>query len=558
MAIPPPRIAASILLPALALGFLATVVPTWQVTAAEPRVLRETLITRDGARLATDVYLPASPAEGRFPVILLRTPYNKDGAAGFGRDGANRGFAVAIQDTRGRFASTGENLPFHLDGPDGADALAWIQRQPWSDGRVGTWGGSAGAITQFQLARTGARPLQAQFLIVGAPNLYDVVYTGGVFRKSLIEDWLKATRFATNALAIWEAHPRYDAYWRSRDATRDFRRIDAAAVHVGGWWDIFAQGTLDAFTGYQTRGARAARGRQKLIMGPWTHGVLSAKAGDLTFPDAKNPPGDTEDPWRWFDRWLRNATNQADADPTVRYYVLGDVTDPKAPGNVWRSADQWPPFPDRPAPWYLHADRSLSPTPPAGAADARLTYTYDPAEPVPTLGGIQLTLPAGPRDQRPLESRPDVLVFDTPPLADPLEVTGRVRARLWISSDAPDTDFFVRLCDVYPDGRSFNLAEGMIRARFRGGLAREQLLRPGAITPLNIDVWSTSVVFNRGHRIRVHVTSSSAPGFDPNPNTGAPFRSGPEMRPARNTLHLDPRHPSHLLLPVVPVSPREL
>lgn len=292
------------------------------------------------------------------------------------------------------------------------------------------------------------------------------------------------------------------------------------------------------------------RGRQKLIMGPWTHGVLQAKAGELTFPEAKNPPGETEDPWRWFDHCLKGLDNGADRDPAVRYYVVGDVSDPQAPGNQWRTAEAWPPFAVRPTPYYLHGDRTLSARRPDEAEP--LAYLSDPANPVPTIGGIQLTLPAGPMDQRAIEGREDVLVFSSEPLEGPLEVTGRVRAKLWVTSDGPDTDFFVRLCDVYPDGRSFNLCEGMVRARARNGADRERWLKPGRLAPLEVDVWSTSVIFNRGHRLRVHVTSSSAPGFDPNPNTGAPFRQGTETRIARNRVYVDAAHPSHLLLPVVP------
>ncbi len=509
-------------------------------------------MSRDGIQLATDLYLPPGDGKGPFPVVLARTPYNKAAAASLGRDGTRRGFAVVVQDTRGRFESTGENLPFHRDGPDGADTLQWIRRQPWSNGRIGTWGGSAGAITQFQLASLGDPPVDAQFLVVGAPNLYDVVYTGGVFRKALVEDWIRGTRFATNALPIWVDHPIYDDYWKSRDATQHFTRTRAAAVHIGGWWDIFAQATLDGFVGYQTRGAPGARGRQKLIMGPWTHGVLSEKAGQLAFPNAKNPPGDTEDAWRWFEHTLRDADNGADVDPAVRYYVLGDVSDPAAPGNAWRSADTWPPFPVQPTSFFLRADNSLSQSPPARGEAGSLAYTYQPTNPVPTLGGVQLTIPAGPMDQRPVEARDDVLVFSSAVVDEPIEVTGRVRARLWITSDAPDTDFFVRLCDVYPDGRSFNLCEGMLRARFRAGVHRERFLRPDQPAQLEIDLWSTSVVFNRGHRIRVHVTSSSNPGYDPNPNTATPFRTGTESRAAINRILMDARHPSELLLPVVP------
>jgi len=514
-------------------------------SAPAPSKLEMRVPMRDGIRLATDVWLPST--NDVCPVVLLRFPYNKDSAASVGRDGANRGFAVVLQDTRGRFASEGENLPFHLDVQDGKDTLEWIQQQPWCNGRIGTWGGSAGAITQFQLAVDGTQHLEAQYFIVGAPNLYEVVYTGGIFRKALIEDWLRATQFATNALSIWENHPRYDEYWRTRDASLHYPRVHTAAVHVGGYWDIFAQPTLDAFVGFQQAGGKRARGRQKLLYGPWAHGVLQEKVGNLTFPKGKSPPHQLQDPWHWFDVQLRDRHAPAE-DPAVVYYVLGDTEAPDAPGNEWRTADTWPPVKTTPTRFYLHPDRSLSSTRPAGSES--LSYSYDPSNPVPTVGGIQLTLPAGPINQAPVESRDDVLVFSSAPLPEPLEVTGRVTARLWISSDAPDTDFFVRLCDVYPDGRSFNLCEGMLRARFRQGFDEEHLLNPNQVYPLDIDCWSTSIVFNQGHRLRVHVTSSSSPGFDPNPNTGEAFRGSDRQRTARNTLHLSHSHPSHLLLPV--------
>jgi putative CocE/NonD family hydrolase len=232
----------------------------------------------------------------------------------------------------------------------------------------------------------------------------------------------------------------------------------------------------------------------------------------------------------------------------VTYYVIGDVTDAKAPGNVWRTADSWPPVPARATKFYLQADRSLGAAKPGSAGT--LEYTYNPANPAPTVGGIQLSIPAGPMDQKALESRGDVLVFSTEALREPLEVTGRVRAKLWVETDALDTDLIVKLCDVYPDGRSFNLCEGALRLRFRGGLDREELLKPGKISPVEVDLWSTSVIFNRGHRVRVQVTSSSSPGYDPNPSTGAGFRHNSEMRPARVRLHTGGRRDSHLLLPV--------
>jgi putative CocE/NonD family hydrolase len=238
----------------------------------------------------------------------------------------------------------------------------------------------------------------------------------------------------------------------------------------------------------------------------------------------------------------------------VTYYVIGDANDPKAPGNVWRTAEQWPPVKGTPTKYFLHDDRSLTRSEPMTANP--LIYTYDPANPVPTVGGIQLTIPAGPMDQKRVEERPDVLVFTSAPLTAPLEVTGRIRARVWISADVPDTDLIARFCDVYPDGKSYNLCEGAIRARFREGRSREKFMEAGRIYPIDVDLWSTSVIFNTGHRMRLQVSSSSAPGYDPNPNTGAPFRSNQENRKANIKVYVDSDHPSQLILPVVtPTTP---
>ena len=506
---------------------------------------------RDGVKLAADVFLPTNPPP--FPVVLLRSPYNKDLGAGIGADGVKRGYAVVIQDTRGRFGSEGENLPFHADSwgrhYDGFDTLEWIARQSWCNGKLGTFGGSALGITQLLLAGSGTARLTCQHITVGAPNLYnDCVYPGGVFKKAMIEDWLRLSAFSTNALKLWESHPLYDEYWRERDVSTRYRKVNAPAVHIGGWFDIFAQGTLDAFVGYQTRGGPRARGQQKLVMGPWTHGVFKEKAGDLAFPNSKHPPNKVDDSWRWFDCWLKGETNRIAHEPPVTYYVMGDVSDPKAPGNVWRTADQWPPLPATSAKFFFHADGSLSRA--RLKEPGSLAYTYDPQHPAPTVGGPQLTLPAGPMDQRQIEERHDVLVFTTEAIAEPVEVTGRVKVRLWAASDAPDTDFFAKLCDVYPDGRSFNLCEGQLRARLRSSFTREKLLEPGHVFSFNIDLGSTSVILNKGHRIRVQITSSSAPGYDPNPNTGAPFRALQETCAARNTVHLDATRPSHIVLPV--------
>jgi predicted acyl esterase len=496
---------------------------------------------RDGVKLATDVHKAEST--NPLPVILVRTPYNKNGVNAIGDEAIRRGFVFVAQDCRGRFGSEGENMPFHLDGPDGCDTLEWIAKQPWCNGKIGTWGGSAAAITQYQILTSGTDKLSAQYLMVGAPNLYNVIYIGGVFRKSMIEDWLRGAQWSSNALPRWVAHPFYDDYWRERDASRDYKKANAAGLHIGGYWDIFAQATIDAFVGYQEKGGPKARGKQRLVMGPWAHSA-GDKAGEMSFPNGKKAPGEVLDSWKWFDLTLKSGTFSA--EPAVTYYVIGDVTDTNAPGNCWRTADQWPPVETTATEYYLHHDHSLSRSK-AGAAES-LAYTYDPENPAPTVGGIQLSMPSGPRDQKTVEERPDVLVFTTPALNSPIEVTGRVRARVWISADVLDTDFIARLCDVYPDGRSFNLCEGAIRARFREG--QEVLLEAGQVYPIEIDLWSTSVIFNTGHRIRLQITSSSAPGYDPNPNTGAPFRTGQEKRKANIKLYADSQRPSHVVLPV--------
>jgi predicted acyl esterase len=526
---------------------------TWALAAHQAAKQTVLVPMADGVKLATDLYLPEG--SGPFPVILMRTPYNKDQGAGIGQEGARRGYALVCQDTRGRFASQGEGIAFIGDGwgnlKDGYETLEWIAKQPWCNGKIGTWGGSALGITQIGMAGTGTTRLTCQHITVAPASLYHYgLYPGGVFRKALIEDWLRGSGHSPKTLDLWSRHPDLDTFWRGYDLTADYSRVSAPAVFIGGWYDIFSQGTIEAFAGYQSKSAPKARGHSKLVMGPWTHGVGQEKAGELTFTGGSRIPGNVNDPWRWFDYQLKGVDNGVEKQPAVTYYVMGDTSDPSAPGNVWRTADRWPPQPSKPTPYYFTSSHGLSPAKP-GKSDP-LSYSYDPKDPVPSIGGAQLSIPAGPMDQRKTESRPDVLVFTGEVLEAPLEITGRVRAHLWASSDARDTDFLARLCDVYPDGRSINLCEGSLRARFREGLQHEELLTPGQTYEFNLDLWSTSIILNKGHRLRVHITSSSAPGNDPNPNTGSPFRSDTKTQIAHNTLFLDSAHPSHILLPVIP------
>jgi uncharacterized protein len=505
---------------------------------------------RDGVKLATDVYLPEG--DGPWPVVLLRIPYNKSMGNGLGPDANKHGFVFVSQDTRGRFASEGANLPFDADGQadgkwDGYDTVEWIVKQPWCNGKVGTWGGSAGAITQYLLAGTGPAKVVSQYLVVGTPSLFrDSIYRGGIFRKAMVEDWLSETKFEPRALDLWTQNYPLTQYWLDREITGRYGKINAAGIHIGGWYDIFAQATLDAFIGYQTQGGPGAKGKQKLVMGPWTHGVLNPKVGDLTFPGANTTPGNVQDHWRWFEATMKGEANGILELPAVNYYAMGAVGEEDAPGNEWRSAADWPPVKTQPRTLYLSVDHKavFDPLSETGS----LSYRSDPANPVPSIGGYELTIPAGPKDQRPIESRDDVLVFTSEPLAVPMEVTGNVIARVKICSDAPDSDLIVRLCDVYPDGRSFNICEGALRLSLREGLDRQVWLKAGEPVSVEVKFWPTSMIFNRGHRLQIHIASSSFRSLEPNRQNGQPPRTG-EVRVATNSVMLG-KDGSCLILPI--------
>lgn len=514
---------------------------------AEPRVEDAVVKSRDNVELATTVYLPAEGA-GPWPCVLARTPYNKDGNRGQARDFTKRGYAYVAQDCRGRFKSKGEYAPFRDDGPDGYDTVEWIAAQSWSNGKVGMAGGSALGITSH-LAATQVPPhLVCAYVVVAESSARrETVYQGGVYRKELNDGWLTA-QGALATIKLQTRTPPGAAHWDWREM-RDFHsRIRIPIQEVGGWFDIFTQGTLDSFSGLQANGAGLAAGNQRLVMGPWAHGQLG---GRLKFPNDR--AGDFlngEEVYRWFDRWLKGDSNGVEREPPVRYYLLGDPELPGAPGNEWRTAISWPP-PSRPVSYFLRAGGSLSERI-AGDAEGSSSYTYDPKDPVATAGGGNLILGGkGPMDQRVIKDRQDYLRFMTAPLETAVVVVGRVWVDLYVSSDAPDTDFTAKLVDVYPDGYEALLCDGILRARYREGLDREVPLEAGKTTLVRIDLWSTAIAFARGHRIAVHVSSSNDPRFDPNPNTGKPLRADAETRTARNTIHHDAAHPSRILLPIL-------
>ena len=523
----------------LALLALALFIPAHSRQQPTPSATEYMVAMRDNVKLATDVYLPEG--KGPWPVILLRTPYNK-ALRGQATPWVAEGYSVVMQDCRGRFKSEGRYLPFMDDHYDGYDTVEWIAKQSWSNGKIGMYGGSALGITANQASIMTPPHLTAMYVIVAPASAYHhVIYTGGIFRREMNEGWLKS-QGATDALKDMFSHNRQDGYFDIREGRLHWGKVKVPVYNQGGWYDVFQQGNIDNFVGLQHQGGDGARGKQRLTMGPWAHGQVE----EVKYPANSAPP--QREVQRWFEYWLKGVDNGIMREPAVRYYVMGDVTDPQAPGNEWRTTADWPP-PAKMTSYYLAANSNLSERMPE-TKDGQSSYLYDPKNPVPTIGGTNLTIKKGPMDQRAIGERKDVLKFMTAPLTAPLEVSGPVKVELWAESDAPDTDWMAKLVDVYPDGTERLVTDSGLRARFREGFDREVFMKKGQVYKFTIDLWSTSIVFNKGHRIAVHVTSSNDPRFDPNPNTGKPLRADGETRVANNTVYFNRQRASRILLPV--------
>jgi len=535
------------------------------------------ILARDGVRLSTDIRMP--DVGDRFPTLIYRNPYNNADPSNILRF-VEAGYAVVTQDCRGRFDSDGTFDPFN-EADDGHDTVAWVHQQPWCDGRIGMVGGSYCGTTQFTAAWTNPPGLRAiSPRVMGRDAFKDMLYHNGVFslglasgwgmgmtgrsgQSHLTTDWNTIHRhlplntldsgagFDTPFYRKWLDHPVYDDYWRSLSVEVHYPDINVPCLHMGGWYDLYGEGTIRNFMGLRANGGPNARAAQKLIIGPWAHGLNTRTLGQLDFgPQAVTNLDETED--RWLARYVRDVPNGIEHEPPIRIFVMG--------ANVWREEQEWPLvravelqlfLDSQRAANTLYGDGTLLPHP---AAEGHDVYTYNPDNPVPTIGGAMLGPLAGPTDHTPIERRDDVLVYTTPPLTEPIEVTGFVTAILRIASDAPDTDFVARLCDVHPDGRSIILCDGITRTRFREGLDREVMMTPGTVYELRIDMAVTSNVFFPGHRIRLEVTSSCFPRFARNLNTGLPFATDTQPRLARQTIHHSPRHPSRLILPVVKAS----
>ncbi|HUG14669.1 MAG TPA: CocE/NonD family hydrolase [Thermomicrobiales bacterium] len=557
---------------------------------------------RDNTLLYADVFRPASP--GPFPTLLTRTPYDKanTGVTPFVIRAATAGYAVVVQDVRGRFESEGSFYTFVNERQDGYDTLEWLVSQSWCDGNVGMYGGSYVGLTQWQAALSGHPALKAIVPVVTASNYHDGwVYQGGAFELSFNLSWTLSVLSLNTALRAnngdlrspaaqaifdgsdgmtaeferlplndhpifskfapyyddWLSHAAYDDFWASLDVSKGHDGITVASLNIAGWHDIFLKGSIDNFTGMQS--SAAGNGTHHLLVGPWNHGGMRTgnPIGDIDF--GMRSTGAVIDAdgihLRWYDRWLRGVDNGVDGEPPVRVFVMG--------ANRWRTDETWPlPNTDW-QDWFLHSDGRANTlngdgaltrdSPPSEPPDS---YVYNPRNPTPTQGGglccnAVFSL-GGARDQRSVEAREDVLVYTSQPLTQPCEVTGPVKVILYASSSAPDTDFTAKLVDVHPCGYARNLTDGIIRARYRNSMERGELLTPGEVVAYEIDLWSTSNLFGEGHRLRVEISSSNFPRFDRNPNTGElPGRSS-EVTSALQTIHHSTEYPSRIVLPVIP------
>ena len=512
---------------------------------------------RDGKRLSAYVFFPAG--EGKWPAIFeqryadISSAGSRKAAAKF----AEGGFVIALVNYRGTHESEGVYRGYRglQWGPlrDGYDVCEWLAAQPWCTGKIGTYGGSQAGYAQNYLAVTQPPHLVAQYMTDTGLSLYQEGYRIGGATKP--QRFIKGGSVARvlkdneDMLREWDQHPDYDDYWKDEDASLHFDKMNYPCFTIGSWFDFMCQGSVASFIGRNQHGGPNSRGQQQLIIGPWLHGGYpkSNKIGELVFPE--NAMFDVyAHMTKWFNHFLKGVDNGVEKDTPVKYYVMGATGEEGAPGNVWREAKDFPPA-AKAADWFLQPDGKLAAAKPT-AEKASTAYASDPAHPMslPHVGF------PGAKDARGFEEQAEVRTWTSEVLTKPLEVTGRIKAEVFVSSTAKDTDFFLRVTDVYPDGRSILLVDYPLRARYREGFDHQKLLVPDQIAKLSWDIGWTSLIFNRGHRIRITIASTGAPYYEPNPQTGAPishFITEPGVS-AINTIWHDATHASRVILPVVP------
>lgn len=509
---------------------------------------------RDGVRLSTYLYFP--PGKGPWPVVYeqryadMRAAGTRKGYAQL----AKAGFVVAAQNFRGAQLSEGTWVGYRAlgwgDKKDGFDTVEWLAAQPWSTGKIGTVGSSQGGFAQNFLAVAAPPHLVCQYMIDTGLSLFHEGYRiGGTTRPERFKQMDAVCRNPADnrqLLREWFGHPTYDAYWADEDCTRHFDKMNVPCFTVGSWFDFMCQGSVDSFIGRQHKGGPKSRGTQQLLAGPWLHGRFkdTNKTGDMVFPENARFAMEAH-MIRWFEHYLKGDPNGVDREPTVRYYTMGAVAEKDAPGNIWHTAPDWP-VPAQATSYFLRNGGKLDVSRPD--AEGSTTFLADPHRPNEIPGRAF----PGARDARSFEKQAEVRTFTTDVLTEPVEWTGKVQAELYVSSTAPDTDFIVRVSDVYPDGRSLLLMDYVRRARYRDGYDKEVFMQPGKIYQVAFDVGWTSQIFNRGHRIRITIASTGAPFYEPNPNTGEPLTIEPpqKLTVARNTVYHTAGNASRVIAPV--------
>jgi uncharacterized protein len=566
--------------------------------AAERMVTERNLMVpmRDGVRLATDVYRPATP--GRYPVVLTRLPYGSDPGDGLpwgylsvlGKMFVKHGYVYVVQDTRGEFKSEGTWFPFVFEHQDGLDTTAWIKAQPWCDGKIGMWGGSYFGYTQL-IAAPDNPDLTAIVPWLASGNLHKLVFRGGASQFMSMRGWVNMEQNAQAKRAggkgdakvdisggfynepirdaqpvdvaatladpramrdgpwKWLSHPGDTENVDALNYTNYYQRVSTPALFIGGWYDIFVNAQFEDFVRLRAEGQGHAK-LVHIVIGPWAHGqAFSKMEGKRRY----GPKLLGSLMVGWYDYWLKGIDNGAVSAAPVKIFVMGE--------NVWRDEWEWPLARTRYTDYYLHSTGRANPDRGDGGLDATAPadeppdqYDYDPRNPAPALGGSYLktlSYRAGPQDQRPAEARADVLVYRSAPLSAPLEITGPITVTLFAASSAADTDWTAKLVDVGPDGFARNLQDGIIRARFRDGLQHPTAIEPGKTYEYRIDLWATSNLFLAGHRIAVEISSSKFPQFDR--NTNAAGVGGPDnIVVAHQSILHDRAHPSRITLPVIP------
>ncbi|HQL73877.1 MAG: Cocaine esterase [Planctomycetes bacterium ADurb.Bin126] len=508
--------------------------PIPDATGQKGKVHTIKVAMRDGVKLATDIWVPPGP--GPYPAIVYRTPYGRKGAMRVAVPAALAvPCAVVSQDMRGLGESEGTFTLFEDEMNDGYDTVEWVAKQSWCTGKVAITGASGPGIAAKHAMMAKPPHLVCAASSVAASDVYlHCAYSGGVLRANMHDRWLRERGVKVAQWPKPRTQP-YDERARKGSMAANVAGNRVALYDQAGWYDIFLQSALDDFEALQRRGG------VRIAVGGFGHGNLSG----LSYPPNARPADRLMD---WMLHFLINSKREVAPMPPVLYYLMGDARTPGAPGNCWKQSRTWP-IPHTLRSYYLNSGGGLDVNLPRQAG--KLAYKYDPQDPVPTVGGANLYLPKGPMDQRGLASRQDILRFQSDPLLQPLEVTGRITLELFISTDVPDTTFMAKLIDVYPDGYEALVQDSAIMARYHKGLDKGEPLEKEKVYKLTIDLWSTALIFNKGHRIAVHVASSNHPRYEVHPNSYEPVMSYEKAPVANQTVHLSKQHPSRLLLPVI-------